>query len=75
MTFYTLKKITELKYAKGFYSQMYKQNRGNPMYIYICVPQWAKGFERDSSVFSMLEVAGSTPKFQKPKNFKKGRLQ
>ena len=39
------------------------------------VPAWASGFEQDTFVFPMLRVTGSIPKFRKPKNFQKGRLQ
>ena len=38
------------------------------------VPAWAKGFDQDTSVFSMIGVTGSIPKFRNPENFWKGRL-
>ena len=47
-----------------------------PNNCYKCdVPALAKGFERDTLVFSMLGVTGSIPKFRKPKNFRRGGLQ
>ena len=39
------------------------------------VPASASDSERNTSVFPMLGVTGSRPQFQKPENFRKGRLQ
>ena len=36
---------------------------------------WAKGFDQDALVFSMIKVTGSTPQYRNLKNFRKGRLQ
>ena len=37
----------------------------------IDVPEWASGFKRDTSVFSILRVNGSNPQFRKPEKFRK----
>ena len=39
------------------------------------VPVWAKGFDQDTSVFSMIGVTGLIPQFRKPKNVRKGKLK
>ena len=46
-------------------------------YIYMChsVPAWAKGFDQDTSVLSMIRVTGSSPQFRKPATFRKGGLE
>ena len=36
------------------------------------VPEWTKGFDQDTSVFSMIGVTGSIPQFLKPEIFRKG---
>ena len=38
------------------------------------IPVLASGSERNTSVFHMLGVTSSGPQFQKPENFRKGRL-
>ena len=44
-----------------------------PRYM-CCVPVWAKGFDQDTSTFSMIGVTGLIPQFRKPENFQMGRL-
>ena len=39
------------------------------------VTAWANGFDPDTSVFSMIGITGSIPKFRNPENFRKGRLE
>ena len=38
-----------------------------------CVSAWAKGFDQDTLIFSMIVVTGLIPQFRKPENFWKGR--
>ena len=40
----------------------------------VLVPEWAKGSDQDTSIFSMIEVTGLIPQFRKSENFRKGRL-
>ena len=37
------------------------------------VPAWAKVFDRDTSVFSIIRITGSIPQFRNPEKFWKGR--
>ena len=39
-----------------------------------CVPAWAKGFDQDTSVFSMIGVTSLNPQFCKPEKRSEGEI-